>query len=704
MASRSVGSIIASLKADSLQFQKAFQEAEKQVTRTTKKIQQDTSAMNKSLATVSTVLKTLGVGVSVGAAIQGIRSMGSALLDIQDKAKQAGVSAEAIQAYDFYARENNTTLEKMVDTLAKVKQKTLEAMAQPKGEAANVFKRLAIDVQEFNAVADKDKLPYLMQRVQGATDQTTAFGLATKLMGEQAIRSKEALLGLAAGYNKIEADARKAGQVVTEEGIAAVDRLNKSWERFKQGALVGVEGAAGLLLGDLADPVQVQRIENLFNLIGKEAPENVKLYAKVLRDMKTRMDDLKAATEAANAAFTAQVAAVSGLDGDYEDKLEKLLQLAYVGSPTPEQTAQALAAIEQLKDANEDLIKKLVEGTKTAADKWEEIHQVLKDGVAIGRLTEDQYRRIYEYYNPAVKEAAEATKKLTEEQERQNKALQDRAAALKASVRTPEEIHRDNMLETERLYADGKIDATTYERLATKYDGELATANNKGSMAGFAKEVGAWQQQWDPNGDGSATKKLEELRTQLEANTITMEEYKKAVEETQVAYESFGYIGDSLRDGLEEIAGAVVTNFRSVGDVVKQVIMKIIQQMIMLKVIGGFGATFGGSGAGTGLLGSIGNLFGGKTPAANANGGFLPANDWSVVGERGPELVNFSSPARIYSNEDSAAMGRGGSRTLVWSPTIYASDVPTMAAYMNSQKAQWHQDFYRMDKRLDGRR
>lgn len=49
---------------------------------------------------------------------------------------------------------------------------------------------------------------------------------------------------------------------------------------------------------------------------------------------------------------------------------------------------------------------------------------------------------------------------------------------------------------------------------------------------------------------------------------------------------------------------------------------------------------------------------GGFHIATNATGGFLPAGQWSWVGERGPELVRFSRSARVFSNDESMDMVR----------------------------------------------
>lgn len=58
------------------------------------------------------------------------------------------------------------------------------------------------------------------------------------------------------------------------------------------------------------------------------------------------------------------------------------------------------------------------------------------------------------------------------------------------------------------------------------------------------------------------------------------------------------------------------------------------------------------------------------------HGGFHTGG-FALVGERGPELVDFRTPSRIYSNDDleSALQGRGGEGTVInYSPVIQSSD------------------------------
>lgn len=81
-----------------------------------------------------------------------------------------------------------------------------------------------------------------------------------------------------------------------------------------------------------------------------------------------------------------------------------------------------------------------------------------------------------------------------------------------------------------------------------------------------------------------------------------------------------------------------------------------------LFVVGGGGS---GSGASSGSSGSTGasSLFvvgGTPTKAANNAGGGYFGGGWSWVGETGPELAYFGSPARIYTSAESQALAGNG--------------------------------------------
>lgn len=87
---------------------------------------------------------------------------------------------------------------------------------------------------------------------------------------------------------------------------------------------------------------------------------------------------------------------------------------------------------------------------------------------------------------------------------------------------------------------------------------------------------------------------------------------------------------------------------------------KVIMQGLVMKAVTGLFGFGGGSGnLQSHNMSSYSNSWNtGNMAFAFANGGL--ANGWALVGEEGPELVNFSQPGRVYTAEQTAAALRGG--------------------------------------------
>ena len=95
--------------------------------------------------------------------------------------------------------------------------------------------------------------------------------------------------------------------------------------------------------------------------------------------------------------------------------------------------------------------------------------------------------------------------------------------------------------------------------------------------------------------------------------------------------------------------------FKNLANSIMNTMLKVIMQGLVMRSIMGlfggssvnFGASASDAGLGTGLT-SINDVPG----IQFADGGY--AKGWSIVGERGPELVNFSQPGRVYNAEQTA--------------------------------------------------
>ena len=124
---------------------------------------------------------------------------------------------------------------------------------------------------------------------------------------------------------------------------------------------------------------------------------------------------------------------------------------------------------------------------------------------------------------------------------------------------------------------------------------------------------------------------------------------------------TFANFGQNLLTENKSISERAKDLFKDFANSIWNMMMKLIMQGLAMKMILGLGNMFGGGGGGISTTPSIEGFSykgGGITPFAK--GGI--ADGWSLVGEKGPELVNFSNPARVYTADQTrnALSGNNG--------------------------------------------
>ncbi|MGM9519687.1 MAG: hypothetical protein ACI3WS_03330 [Phascolarctobacterium sp.] len=126
--------------------------------------------------------------------------------------------------------------------------------------------------------------------------------------------------------------------------------------------------------------------------------------------------------------------------------------------------------------------------------------------------------------------------------------------------------------------------------------------------------------------------------------------------------DQFSEFGQNILTESQSFSERFDNLFKNLANSIMNTMMKVIMQGLVMRSIMGlfggssvnFGASPGNAGMGTGLS-SINDV---GLGIQFANGGY--ATGWSIVGERGPELVNFSQPGRVYNAEQTAkALGNG---------------------------------------------
>ena len=118
----------------------------------------------------------------------------------------------------------------------------------------------------------------------------------------------------------------------------------------------------------------------------------------------------------------------------------------------------------------------------------------------------------------------------------------------------------------------------------------------------------------------------------------------------------FTNFGQNMLTESKSISERFDDLFKNLANSIMNTMMKVIMQGLVMRTVmglfGGGGISFGASASGASLgsgFNSIGDIGMG---IQFANGGY--ASGWSIVGERGPELVNFSQPGRVYNAEQTA--------------------------------------------------
>jgi hypothetical protein len=148
--------------------------------------------------------------------------------------------------------------------------------------------------------------------------------------------------------------------------------------------------------------------------------------------------------------------------------------------------------------------------------------------------------------------------------------------------------------------------------------------------------------------------------SQLQALTAEAE----AVENLKSQYESLasGIAGEmtgafrSIIDGSKSAEEAMSDMFKGIADQFLDMAMKILQDAITQQLLQLIPALFGGGSFGAAPTGFNGSAQGLLSVGSFADGGRPQVGEYSLVGERGPELVKFDSPGTVYSNPDSRAM------------------------------------------------
>lgn len=124
--------------------------------------------------------------------------------------------------------------------------------------------------------------------------------------------------------------------------------------------------------------------------------------------------------------------------------------------------------------------------------------------------------------------------------------------------------------------------------------------------------------------------------------------------------DSFANFGQNMLTESKSIGERFDDLFKNLANSIMNTMMKVIMQGLIMKSIMSMFNMGGGTSSSIGDVKMYTDMSGWSPVSFHAKGGL--ADGWAVVGERGPELVNFSQPGRVYTAEQTAkALNGNGS-------------------------------------------
>lgn len=572
-----------------------------------RQVRAEASGLEKSLGGI----KKAGAAILGAVAATGIvdmaiafKDMGKAALDaaggLGEAAAAVGVSTTALQEYRYAATQVGLSTEEMDKGLEQLTRRLGDAALGVK-EPAEALKRLGISLDDIKGKDAGDVIPLIAEGMKGIPDPAQRAAIAVDLFGRAGQKMATLLGGGAAGVNELRKAAQELGIVMTESEIAKADEAAD-----KLAALNAViEAQSNRKLAENADAI----------LAYEEAVGNFKL------GLITAIGDLENANQRYNAwalNFNAQLRSM--INGAVDAAVSIPARLKAMGTAA---VASLQAMVTGIRTWVVDRLNAVWNGVTSRIDAVAAKFKWLDKVVVRNSYIPDMVDSIGQHMDrldgalvkPA-KNATEAAGAAFRKMGREVSSLLDRIFPEVARAR--EFAKEAALIANSGLSPDlkGEAQRRLYREdagLPLTGRGEIPLSFDPTDTEPLVKMGGSVEE---------LTKKIKGLGDKAKETTVRVAKtFKDMANETLSA---LSRLSDAIKGG----------GFLSI-------LEGIVGLGIQLGSIGAFGKT---------IQGRINSSVPGY-----ASGGY-PSRGLALVGERGPELVNFRGGERVFSNADSRGM------------------------------------------------
>lgn len=337
-----------------------------------------------------------------------------------------------------------------------------------------------------------------------------------------------------------------------------------------------------------------------------------------------------------------------------------------------QKTAMWMASLNAIKDKAEDIATDVNNRLELVGLKG-----VRRDFVELNQESKKNVAEMVKRYRDMALEYQKADKL---EQEAMKQSWRDAGIAFEElehnKITFAEQSAKERQLIEEETQQ--KIKDLNYER--QKFTDDLEEARKEGEMARVQELL---------NTDSAINDlRLENAKEFVDgyisiwktANTTYEEALKSSIGNINSAFENFF---QNVLEGKENLGTAFVDLLSSFVKMVQEMVARWAAAQLTEKIFGikNPGGGGGSSNIGASLASSAYTIF----VSGKAGGGV--ANGLTLVGERGPELVRFNSPSRVFNNRDTRALLGGGGNVNMYVNTPDAESFKQSRAQISSSLA-----------------
>ncbi len=644
--------LIVKLAADTAQMRGELAKATTAMAREMQKQAKEVEKVNAALEKVGSRIKQAIGGALAGLSVAKLASMTRESLkwaeSIEQQAKWIGISTNALEAYEQGARMAGVETGKMGQALEKMIGNLADASADPNSGPAKIFQQLGLNVKQANQDVDAflgklaDKIATLSKNDKLIVGKT--------LFGDKMDDVVRVFEGGAAGLAKMRAEFDKMNPGFAD-AVKRGAEMNRQYEAMTR----QIDTQLKTVLIELG-PVLLELL-GIVNSLARGFATMARDSGLIKGTLSQRQADLeekiKAAESNPNKDFTMNRDRLADLRRQREALLEDRANEAAWGdagkfAPPKKDKPDIIKTggeselekkLRELREAASEARAELSAGPRGAA--WEKLYlDILRLPGGVSRLKE-----AFSLFN----------------QQMDTKGLV---------------VLKEYGQETEQIARIAAAEATGRKDLVAVLELEFSLRQKFGD------------------------KFVEANRAQIEQLAKQRFAVEENVRLTKVGMDTLEEIGRSAFSGLTSAVLAFgdqnETVWKRIGNVAINTLNQIANKILELGVInpmlnsllGGNRDTLGGIlgavfGAGQSALGGSGGILSGLTGGTGsvpmsflgfAEGGNPPVDRWSLVGEKGPELIRPRAPMTVIPNN---AMGGGGTVNLYGSPdsTVRIADL-----------------------------